>query len=64
MNKLITDSVEASHSQATERHDTQGQSPTAYRVPAIFVVGNAVDLLQSYSWGAYEDRYTGYKWNR
>jgi hypothetical protein len=64
MTKPITDSVTVSQFQATEPRDSQGQNRTAYRVPAIFVVGNAVDLLQSYSYGAYEDRYTGYKWNR
>jgi hypothetical protein len=35
-----------------------------YRAPKLIAVGNAVDLLQSYMYGAYEDSYTGYKWNR
>jgi hypothetical protein len=43
---------------------TEGQAAASYERPQRFELGSAVDLVQSYSWGAYEDRYTGYKWNR
>lgn len=36
----------------------------AYRRPHLVEVGKAVDLVQSYSWGAYQDSYSGYYWNR
>jgi len=40
------------------------QVPTDYSPPQIFVVGKAVDLVQSYSSGKYSDGYTGYYWER
>ena len=37
---------------------------TAYEPPELFVIGRAVDLIQSYSSGKYSDGYTGYYWER
>jgi len=36
----------------------------SYRAPQLFVIGTAVELLQSFRWGGYQDTYTGYYWNR
>jgi hypothetical protein len=36
----------------------------AYCRPHLVEVGRTLDLVQSYSWGAYQDSYNGYYWNR
>jgi len=36
----------------------------AYCCPHLVEVGRTIDLVQSYSWGAYQDSYSGYYWNR
>ena len=41
-----------------------GRGPCGYQTPTIVEVGKAIDQVQSYSWGAYSDGYTGYYWDR
>jgi hypothetical protein len=47
---------------ANDRQELNNQ--TSYQEPQMIACGRSVDLLQSYSWGAYDDSYTGYFWDR
>ena len=48
----------------TNKIESPARKEQGYSAPRVIEVGSAVDLVQSYSWGAYADGYTGYKWNR
>lgn len=48
---------------ADQQKDESCVAPT-YRAPQLYIVGKAIDLVQSYSSGKYGDGYTSYNWNR
>ncbi len=50
--------------ESTEERKDMENVAEAYCTPELFLLGKAIDLVQSYSSGKYSDGYTGYYWER
>lgn len=61
---LFANTLDQAAGLSVEAKAVNESNAQTYEKPQRFSLGTAVDLVQSSGYGAYEDRYTRYKWNR